>query len=96
MAAFRIHFSQPFGASFAFGSSDAGRRRRSVRTVCAGSRITLPAMLSEPGRCRVQCPPAAGPAFAANGGFDSHTNRITDRKMMPSMWKISLKPICAA
>ena len=45
-----------------------------------------------------QCPPAAPPPpiFAANGGFATHTNRITTRKMMPSRWKISLKPICAA
>ena len=44
-----------------------------------------------------QCPPAAsGPAFAWNGGLAIHTNAMTLRKMMPSRWKISLKPIYAA
>ena len=36
------------------------------------------------------------PAFAWNGGLANHTNTITARKMIPSRWKISLKPICAA
>jgi hypothetical protein len=46
-----------------------------------------------------QCPAAAAAppaAFAANGGLAIHTKAITTRNRIPSRWKISLKPICAA